>query len=185
MATVPATVTLHLGVIDVPYTNNTAQAAKIISGARAKKTAKALLTQKAKKARKTKAKKGGRAITTGEVADILEKKYGVMEVFFEAHEDEISEALTDSVDKAIETLKLGDGAVVLNFKTAEAKIEAMFKQFLESEEIEQMGIEGVPTKAAIRGISHRKAHPYKKGNDRRPSFIDTGTYQQNFKAWVD
>jgi hypothetical protein len=38
--------------------------------------------------------------------------------------------------------------------------------------------------AALHGVSHRFKHPYAR-RARRPSFIDTGLYQNSFAAWVD
>lgn len=34
-------------------------------------------------------------------------------------------------------------------------------------------------------IQHRKAHPYSKDNPARPSFVDTGEYIKDFMAWID
>ena len=68
------------------------------------------------------------------------------------------------------------------FAAGESQIENRFKQFLSLREVEKLGIPGVPTKAALAGVSHR--FKGKKGG-RRPSFIDTGLYQASFKAWID
>jgi hypothetical protein len=53
------------------------------------------------------------------------------------------------------------------------------------QEIESMGLRGVPTKAALKGINHRLRHPYRKSNPRRPSFVDTGLYVASFRAWME
>jgi hypothetical protein len=62
------------------------------------------------------------------------------------------------------------------------KIDDTFHKFLDSKEMETLGIPGVPTAAALKGVSHRLK--LKKGAP-RPSFIDTGMYQAHFKSWVE
>lgn len=131
--------------------------------------------------------------STGDVAEILEVRYHVMEVFFELHRHDIAADLEHSVAGAIEALM--QGAPPENsspFGRAEAEIEKRFKNFLDSQEIERMGIPGVPTQAALDGVSHRFKNPryMKKGKklvkrQRRPSFIDTGLYEASMKAWFE
>lgn len=124
------------------------------------------------------------SITTGDVADILEKKYSVMENFAEFHHDDIESALVDSIEGAIESIL--SGAPISNdvFGTATNKIEELFKfEFLEKGEIESMGIPGVPTQAAKdRNSSRFKG---KKSGKPRPSFIDTSLFETSFKAWIE
>ena len=79
------------------------------------------------------------------------------------------------------------------FATASADIEASFKQFLDSQEIERIGYPGVPTQAALDGVRTSYKNPTgnknKRGkrvkHPRRPSFIDTGLYEDSMKAWID
>jgi hypothetical protein len=130
--------------------------------------------------------------TTGEVAEILEKRYGVMNAYFDSHKLGIAKSMEDSVANALETLMLGGPTDASPFASAESFIDADFRQFLSSSEIEKLGIPGVPTQAALDGVSHRFKNPrYKvtKGKKvkrpRRPSFIDTGLYQASMKAWFD
>jgi hypothetical protein len=119
--------------------------------------------------------------TTGDVAEILEAKYHVMEVFVEEHLDDITGALGQSLSDALEDAM--GGAPGGNATTAaEADIQAMFNKFIDSSEMEGLGIPGVPTQAALKGINHRLLHPYAKSNPRRPSFKDTGQYEQTFRA---
>jgi hypothetical protein len=166
------TLTLHLGVIDVPYVDNEPEGKR-----RARRLAKA--------AKAPPPPKNAEHTTTGDVATILEAKYGVMGAFFENHEVEIVGDLESGLSDALENL-VGGGPVQLDaFGDATSKIEERFKAFLSSREAEAVGIPGTPTKAARRGVSHRKKHPYAKANPRRPSFIDTGLYQASMKAWVD
>ncbi len=152
--------TLHLGVIDIPY---------------------------AQAPRKYQRRAGaGGTQTTGDVAGWLETRYGVMEAFFKDKEDLIAADLEGSLAGALESVMMGGG----NFNkldatgAAMASIEDRFKKFLYLREVEQVGIPGVPTQAAQRGVNHRLKRPYAK-RDARPSFIDTGLYESSFKAWID
>jgi hypothetical protein len=68
------------------------------------------------------------------------------------------------------------------FGAAQGKIDALFRKFLTSKEMDGLGIPGVPTLASLEGISRR----FKRGHGpARPSFIDTGLYESDFKSWVD
>lgn len=158
---------LHLGVIDIPYA----------------------YTQKGERSTKKRAGKKSRKVvkstTTGDVAEILEAKYGLMETFFEVHEDEIVGEITQSLAQAIESLMSGIPQNHDPFSAGTQQINEMFKQFILSGEAEKVSIPGTPTKAALHGVSHRKAHPYAKANARRVSFYDTGLFVDNFMSWVD
>jgi hypothetical protein len=130
--------------------------------------------------------------TTGMVAEILEDKYHVMEVFFESRVDEVIGALERSIQGAIDALDMGAPVENIDpFGGATGEIEAAFRHFLDSKEMESLGIPGVPTQAALDGVSHRFKNPrYKntKGGKKvkrapRPSFIDTGLYEASMKAW--
>lgn len=119
--------------------------------------------------------------TTGKVAEILERKYHVMEVFSEIHHDDIEAALITSMQDAVDTLLMG-GPATDPFAAAGSEIESEFRKFLTSQEIERMGIPGVPTQAAKDGVSPR----FKRGRGpRRPSFISSGLYESSAKAWVE
>lgn len=142
------TLTLHLGVNEVPY-----------------------------------ADKAG--TTTGDVAEILEAKYHPMELFFEIHQRDVVAALEDGLVGAFENMLMGAPVSQNPFGEGEAKIEQDFKTFLDMGEMEALGYPGVPTEAALKGVNHRLKHPYAKANSRRPSLVDTGAYQQNFRAWVE
>ena len=158
---------LHLGVIDMPY----ADAPK-----------------------KHQRKSGGTPNeTTGDVAEILEAKYGVMEQFFKAHEQDIATSLESSIASALENLIASKGSSLTKqilagtstgLAQAESEIKDKFSNFLSNKEVETLGIAGVPTRAALDGVSHRFKNPYKK-RPARPSFIDTGLYQTSFRAWVE
>lgn len=139
-------ITLNMGVLDIPYTDTNSKT------------------------------------TTGEVAEILEKKYRVMEGFYELNAQEISDNIAVSLNNALESVALGANPLNINpFAEATSKIETRFKQFLEREELAKLGRSGVPTLAAMKGYSSRLK---KRRGSPRPSFIDTGLYEQTFKAWI-
>lgn len=150
---------LHLGVLDIPY----AQAPK-------------------RYRRRNKVAAGTQ--TTGDVATWLENRYGVMQAFANRYEDKIGQAVEQSVLGAVDSLLMGAPATLNAFGAATSQIEDDFKQFLSSKEVETIGIPGLPSEAALRGVNHRMKRPYVKRAP-RPSLIDTGLYSASFKAWVD
>ena len=171
MAAPPARITLHLGVIDIPYSSRD-RASKV---SQAKKC----------KANKPVKASSGATKTTGDVAEILEEKYGILDTFAYARLPDIAKALEESIAGALEDLLMGAPASGNPFAGAESAIGTMMKQFVSSQQIEHMGIEGVPTQAALNGVNHRMKHPYAKRNPRRPSFMDTHLMVNNYIAWFD
>lgn len=167
----PSRLTLNLGVIDVPYAN-AAQPEKVPQA------------KKGKANKPVKPKSPGGTQTTGDVAEILEAKYGVMDTFAFAMLPDIAKDLEESLAGALETVMMGGAPSGNPFASAQSAITARFKNFLATGAIEHMGIEGVPTQAALDGVNHRLKHPYAKSNPRRESFVDTGMYQSHFLAWV-
>jgi hypothetical protein len=160
---------LHLGVYDFPYKSQPTSASK----------------GKGKKS-KTKSKlKSSTAWSTGDVAEILEAKYHVMEIFFQLKENKIAKSLENSLAGALESLMMGAPPTLDPFGAATANLDQMFKDFLTNKEMEKVGYPGVPTQAALKGINHRLLHPYSSNNPRRPSFIDTGQFQSSFHAWIE
>jgi hypothetical protein len=133
--------------------------------------------------------------TTGMVAEILEDKYHVMEVFFESRTPDITKALERSIQSALDQLDMNVPVENINpFSAASGEIETAFRHFLDSQEIESLGIPGVPTQAALDGVrtsyknpTGKKGKKGKKGKrakrSPRPSFIDTGLYNANMKVW--
>jgi len=133
--------------------------------------------------------------TTGDVAQILEAKYHIIATFVEVHKEDIQRILERSFVNAFEEMALGLPPRPLP-GSALQEIQTLMKRWLSTQEVEQQGIKGVPTKAALEGISHR----FKSGLNRvtmkqfragvrrgarRPSFIDTGLYQASLKAWEE
>ena len=121
--------------------------------------------------------------TTGDVAGWLESKYGVMGKFYERHEQDVANDLAESVKNAAEAMMMGAPATLDPFGAATSQIETRFKQFLSNKEMDALGVPGVPTAASLKGVSHRFKRPYVRRGP-RPSFVDTGTYQSSFKAWL-
>lgn len=170
--------TLKLGVNEIPYAPGSVEPApKLTKSGRIKRATARRLARQAQTSAVGKA-----AQTTGDVATALEEKYHVMEVFVAANEDAIGKALTDGMEGALEDLVLG-APTADPFSQAGTDIGAMFKTWLSSGAIEQLGIPGVPTKASL----DRKSLRFKKkvGPAKRPSFIDTGAYEGSFVAWVE
>lgn len=126
---------------------------------------------------------GGGLKTTGDVAEILEDRYHIMETFFELHENAIASMLTKSVEEAIQSIHAGAPGYIDPHLEGLSELEHEFKDFLSMRGMDATATPGVPTRAATRGVSHRFLHPYAK-HPSRPSFIDTGLYQANFHAWV-
>lgn len=123
--------------------------------------------------------------TTGDVADILEAKYGVMQNFVDLlGEDIIQRAFTESAGNALEAVVMGAPATISLTGDAEQELEIAFHLFIEQQEMD-FRVDGVPTKASLNGVNHRLKNPYAKTNSSRPSFRDTGQYLASFRAWVD
>ena len=158
---------LHFGVIDIPY----------IQGE------KRLPTQKQLKKWRRTSKGTSQGTWTGDVAEFLEAKYHVIEVFYEVHQDEIAEAVVSSLTGTLEALANGAPPQINAFGTAESKIKVLFSDFLTNKEMDDLGYPGVPTKASLEGVSHRFKN--RRGKPGRPSFVDTGLYENAFLAWVD
>lgn len=147
---------LHLGVADVPYSSAPrAPGSKAVTGSE----------------------------TTGDVAGWLETKYEVMGTFWDQHGVDAGEKLVESLQGAVESLMMGAPPTQDPYGTGTQEIEDMFRRFLSEAEMEKLGVQGVPTQAAL----DRRSARFKKGKgpNRRPSFIDTGLYQSNFRSWVD
>ena len=126
---------------------------------------------------------GGKAeLTTGGLADILESKYGLYSVFLDANLEDIAEQMAESLGDAIDNVLAGAPVPENPFAAAEQQVAADFIDFLDTSEIEKIGVRGTPTEAALKGVNHRLK--INKGA-RRPSFIDTGTLRAATTAWVE
>lgn len=118
-------------------------------------------------------------VTTGDVGEILEAKYHVMQHFYDAHKVDIAADLENAIKDQLDVIMDGRSPSTDPFRGANAKIVSRFKDFLMTGEIETMGIPGIPTQASIKrregGRSARK-----KSAGTGPSFVDSGMYENNF-----
>ena len=109
----------------------------------------------------------GGASTTGEVAQILEDKYHVMETFLVTREEKIAEWLADGLADEIADVVSGKPPSRDPFKGATQQIEAEFRAFLDANEMAHL-VAGLSegesaafdwsrtfNSAANRGVSHR------------------------------
>lgn len=124
----------------------------------------------------------GKPTTTGDVAEILEQKYSVMQTFVDLHEDDIADAIAFKMAGLLESAVKGDPVNVKNLEFPQ--VDTMFRDYLDAGEWEQQK-GNMPTMAAVKGVKRSKKQPFKKTNKTRPSFIDTGLYQSSFRSWVD
>lgn len=122
------------------------------------------------------------AMTTGDVAQILEAKYGLFTAFYKRYEKRIADGMAVSMQGAFEALMMGHS--IDPWGAGMQQIQRDFRDFISSGEAERVGMTGVPTKAALRGVNHRLAHPYARSNSRRPSFLDTGLLMASGRAWM-
>lgn len=156
---------LVLGVVDVPY-----QAA--------------LSPQQKRAARWRHSKKPWQSlaatVSTGDVAQWLENKYGVIQWFYFFHSKDVLEELEKKARGALESVMLGAPATFDPF-TDFSVIEQTFRNSLDRREYDHW-IKGVPTQAARDGVNSRLKSRF---GPERPSFIDSGLYRQSFKAWLE
>jgi hypothetical protein len=157
---------LHLGVHNVPY------AAQFTERPPAKRQRTF-----------SKAQQGyGAGKTTGDIALILESKYNIMHKFYELEKRNIISTLSKSIHGSIKNILMGQPPGILPTAEVMEVIKTKFKENLSLQRYDGM-ISGVPTAAALRGVSHRFKKPYAKRAS-RPSFIDSGLYQSSFTAWM-
>jgi hypothetical protein len=126
--------------------------------------------------------------TTGDVAEILEAHYGIMQLFAEElHSKELQEgienALQDRLDNYIMQVPGFEDLSSLFPEGSLSSVEEVFRRMLDQRELDGRA-PGVPTEASLRGVNHRLLHPYAKSNPPRVSFVDTGQYQANVRVWI-
>jgi hypothetical protein len=165
--------TLRLGVVDVPYTDDPSPS----------KTDREVKNQKRNDIRAALGLQEFHG-TTGDVAEILEEHYHVMEIFFEEHQSDIAGVLEETYGDALEDMLSGGVPAGSNSMIAAAgQIKDLFTKFIDGREMD--GVQpGVPTGAAKKGVNYCLKHPTAKGNPERPSFKDTGLYEQSFQAEI-
>ena len=162
-------ITIHLGVTDVPYRTALPAASRRVARWRHNLRPWQRI---------------GGTTTTGDVAEILEKRYGLFSMFATFHGADIVAAVESAMEGKLENLLLGkpiDGSLFSDNDLSD--IEQAFRKSIDEQEYDSR-VPGVPTAAAQRGVNHRLMHPYRRGNPSRPSFLDTGLMQGSFRAWV-
>jgi len=138
------------------------------------------------------------AKTTGDIAEILEQKYGLFTAFVDIHQPVIEHELETSLAGAIETM-FGqrrpdfDRVRANAFNSGLGAIEELFRDAIDMR-VYDGRLPGVPTQAALNGVRHSWKRPYKRRGGRqskvqpgtpRASFFDTGLFSASFRAWVD
>jgi hypothetical protein len=164
---------LSLGVVDIPYTHDPSPA-KTFSQKRRQK-------RNDIRAAFGEAEQHG---TTYEVAQILEARYHIIEIFWELHGQEIADTITEDMRDFLDDRMSGSGRNKPTFIAAESEAKTLFNTFINSKEMDSLGYPGVPTRASLRGVNHSFLHPYSKNNPPRPSFRDTGLFRDSFVAWM-
>lgn len=126
---------------------------------------------------------GDGTTSTGDVAELLEKNYGVMRTFYELNEEQISAMLAESVADSINAVVNGAPPAASVSYAGEQKIEAAFRTFIYGNEMQKImdRVGGVVSQAAQKGVTKRK----KTRGAPRPAFVDTGLYVESFRAWID
>ena len=122
--------------------------------------------------------------STGDVAEILEAKYHVMQHFWDTRGSEVCDALAEDMMDAFADRASGRNIDTPDFTAATSKMHQMFNEFIDRRGMDGMELD-VPTTAARLGINHRFLHPYSRHNPERPSFKDTGTYAASMLAWIE
>lgn len=135
--------------------------------------------------------------TTGEVAQILENKYHVMETFYVVREDKIADYLAGSLSNAIADAVSGRRSNQSPFDDGMRDIEAEFRDFLDANEMSRL-VAGLSegesaafdwsktfSSAANAGVRSRFKNRQNNNGGPRPVFVDTGLYQESFRAWVE
>jgi hypothetical protein len=162
-------ISLKLGFINTPYT--------------AQSTARPMTAARAE-SRRPRRRSFSKTITAEDVAAILESKYKIIDNFTEMYAAQIQYTILSQFERVAGDVISGarrSGNLGNMLKPATKQIEAMFRQFLDKEEMNGRA-PGVPTIAALSGVRHGRGSKTKKGP--RPSFIDTGIYRASFRAWV-
>ena len=122
-------------------------------------------------------------VTTGDVAEILESRYGIMQFFWDTHGQEVADQIVDTLEGRIETMMMRGDIFDQGGDIDLSVVEEMFRTMLDNKELDGR-VSGVPTAAAQAGVSHRMMRP-NLHRSARPSFIDTGLYQASFRAVLE
>ena len=123
---------------------------------------------------------GNKSVTTHEVAEALEDEYKLFTHFYELHGDTIRREVGETLAFAIIN-HIKHGAPMTSDEQLGDTMRA-FNIFLEGREMEGLGVDGVPTQAALDGKNSRLK--IERGAPRE-SFIDGGLLKASFIAWIE
>lgn len=125
------------------------------------------------------------------VGKILEEKYTLFSSYVEMHHKDIEHELCEAIVGAFETFQATGYVAKKPFDAAGQELTLGLKQFIYKEELAGK-VAGVPTQAALEGITTRKVGRGKKSKFkrtktgvRRPSFIDSGIFEASTKVWIE
>jgi len=127
----------------------------------------------------------GRTVTTDEVSEFLEKTYGILDAFVEAHSNDFAKLIEEDIAEMF--VKMAEKGMAPTLSKASKHsmivIKAMFDTFIRSREVERL-VPGAPTKRAQDGYMSRTKR--RKGTTKpgRPSFLDTELYVKAFRAEI-
>lgn len=123
---------------------------------------------------------GDTSKTTFDVAEALEDRYQLFSHFFDTHRSAIIREVGETVAYALIN-HVQYGAPLGGSELLEETMK-QFNDFLITEEMAGLSVDGVPTQAALEGVNSRLK--IERG-ERRPSFIDGGLFKSSFIAWID
>ena len=125
------------------------------------------------------------------VGKILEEKYTLFSSYVEMHHKDIENELCEALVGAFETYQATGHIAKQPFDAAGQELSLGLKKFIYNEELAGK-VAGVPTQAALEGITTRKVGRGKKSKFkrtrtgiRRPSFIDSGIFEASTKVWIE
>jgi hypothetical protein len=125
------------------------------------------------------------------VGKILEEKYTLFSSYVEMHQKDIERELCEALVGAFETFQATGNIARQPFDAAGQELSLGLKKFIYEEELAGK-VAGVPTQAALEGVTTRKVGRGKKTKFkrtktgiRRPSFIDSGIFEASTKVWIE
>lgn len=125
------------------------------------------------------------------VGKILEEKYTLFSSYVEMHQKDIERELCEALVGAFETFQATGNIARQPFDAAGQELSLGLKKFIYEEELAGK-VAGVPTLAALEGVTTRKVSRGKKTKFkrtktgiRRPSFIDSGVFEASTKVWIE
>jgi hypothetical protein len=123
--------------------------------------------------------------TTGDVAEILEGKYHVMEIFYLERREQIEALIAGQAAAALQNLLTGSMQYGDPIFDVTQQIDELFRDFLDADEISAILPITQQITAAQIGKNSRKKSGYNKNNEARPAFIDSGLFQSSFRSWIE